>query len=259
MSFEQALLSLAKKTSGGDVKKGFSVASLNIQQLPPQAQALAQDAKAIEFVTAVSRIGIPEDVYKPCLSSHDNLMLCRYFLGLDRTRPPSQVSPELAQFFFTLLYSGKLNQDAQVYIKDFERLLGSLLGQHVDKEVHSYLKEVEKLIREGRKVEAEQFAENLMRRIDETISRFSRIFPENFVRKTMSNMIKGAPQAGLSQELTNALVRGVETKSPEELKKAVRETVAKTEMKIGRGVETSSEQEFVKRVGERLAKAVHSS
>ena len=259
MSFEQALLSLAKKTFGGDMKQRFSIVPVNIQQLPPQAQALAQDEKAIEFVTAVSRIGIPEDVYKPCLFSRDNLMLCRFFLGLDRTRPPSQVSPELAQFFFTLLYSGKLNQEAQVYVKDFERLLGSLLGRHVEKEVHSYLKEVEKLIREGRKVEAEQFAENLMRRIDETISRFSRVFPEDFVRKTMSSMIKGASQTGLSQELANALVRGVETKSPEELKKAVKEAVAKTEMKIGRGVETTSEQEFVKRVGERLAKAVHSS
>ena len=259
MSFEQALLSLAKKTFGGDMKQGFSIVPMNIQQLPPQAQALAQDEKAIEFVSAVSRFGIPEDVYKPCLLSRDNLMLCRFFLGLDRTRPPSQVSPELAQFFFTLLYSGKLNQEAQVYVKDFERLLGSLLGRHVEKEVHSYLKEVEKLIREGRKVEAEQFAENLMRRIDETISRFSRVFPEDFVRKTMSSMIKGASQTGLSQELANALVRGVETKSPEELKKAVKEAVAKTEMKIGRGVETTSEQEFVKRVGERLAKAVHSS
>jgi len=259
MSFEQALLSLAKKTFSGDMKQGFSIVPMNIQQLPPQAQALAQDVKAIEFVTAVSRIGVPEDVYKPCLFSRDNLMLCRYFLGLDKTRPPSQASPELAQFFFTLLYSGKLNQEAQVYVKDFERLLGSLLGQHVEKEVHSYLKEVEKLIREGRKIEAEQFAENLMRRIDETISRFSRIFPEDFVRKTMSGMIRGVSQAGLSQDLANALVRGVETKSPEELKKAVKEAVAKTEMKIGRGVETTSEQEFVKRVGERLAKAVHSS
>ncbi len=48
-------------------------------------------------------------------------------------------------------------------------------------------------------------------------------------------------------------------KSPEELKKAVREAVAKTEMKIGRGVESSSEQEFVKRIGERLTRAVQSS
>ena len=259
MSFEQALLSLAKKTFGGDIKQGFSVVSLNIQQLPPQAQALAQDVKAIEFVTVVSKIGVPEDVYKPCLFSRDNLMLCRYFLGLDRTRPSAQVSPELAQFFFTLLYSGKLNQEAQVYVKEFERLLGSLLGHHVEKEVHSYLKEVEKLIREGRKIEAEQFAENLMRRIDEMISRFSKIFPEDFVRKTMSGMIRGASQTGLSQDLVKAVARGVETKSPEELKKTVREVVTKTEMKIGRGVETTSEQEFVKRVGERLAKAVHSS
>jgi len=35
----------------------------------------------------------------------------------------------------------------------------------------------------------------------------------------MSGMIRGVSQAGLSQDLANALVRGVETKSPEELKK----------------------------------------